>query len=392
MFEFLSFMQLSRLRAVTLGLYFHIPFCQAKCNYCHFVSMPYEQEATERYIKALLREIGGWDYGHSRFAEIDSIYFGGGTPSILPECHIQEILAACNKRLQIAADCEVSVEANPGTISTAKATAYQKSGINRISLGAQSFVDQELSSIGRTHTAATIFDAVRVLKESNANNLNLDLMLGLPFQTRASWRRNLETIASLEIPHISIYMLDLDDQCALYSDVARGAIRLPEDDFVSDLYLETIELLSSWGYSHYEISNFSKPGFECRHNLKYWLREPFHGFGLASHSFDGSSRYANKPGIMDYLDAIENGKSPIDWKQPIGTEQAFQESLFLGLRLTQGISRKKLNELYGSESLANYEVSFRDLSDRGFVKLDGDSIRLTPSGMLISNEIFQLFV
>jgi oxygen-independent coproporphyrinogen III oxidase len=354
--------------------------------------MPYEHMTAERYAKALLKEVEIWDSDRSPAIEIDSVYFGGGTPSILSEEHIHNILEACSRRFPVAANCEISLEANPGTISKQKVEIYRKSGINRISLGAQSFIDQELFAIGRIHTAALIFDAIRLLRDGGFRNINLDLMLGLPHQTQASWKKNLDTFASLEIPHVSIYMLDLDDQCPLYSLVANGTVQLPEEDLISDLYLETIELLSSYGYLQYEISNFARQNLQCRHNLKYWLREPFHGFGLASHSFDGSSRYANKAFIADYLEAVASGKSPIDWKHLIGTEQALQEDLFLGLRLTEGISRKKLDERYGVGSLAKYEGSFRDLSEKGFMILNGDSICLTSSGMLISNEIFQLFV
>ena len=337
-------------------------------------------------------EIDTWNKDRRPAVEIDSIYFGGGTPSILPESYIQDILTACRSRFSIPADCEISLEANPETISNEKARAYRKSGANRISLGAQSFIDQELSSIGRLHNARLIFGAVRLLKENGFDNINLDLMLGLPHQTKKNWKRSLETIASLEIPHVSIYMLDLDDQCPMYSMVADGTVRLPEEDLISDLYLETIDLLSSYGHQHYEISNFARPGYQCRHNLKYWQRAPYHGFGLASHSFDGTSRYANKSFICDYLNAVESEKSPVDWRQPIGKEQALQEELFLGLRLADGISRNKLRDRYGTQSLAKYEASFSDFSARGFMRMDGDNIRLTSSGMLISNEIFQLFV
>jgi oxygen-independent coproporphyrinogen III oxidase len=354
--------------------------------------MPYERTTAERYAKALLKEVEIWDGDCSTATEIDSIYFGGGTPSILSEEHIYNILEACRRRFPVASDCEISLEANPGTISKQKIEVYRKCGINRISIGAQSFIDQELSAIGRIHTAGLIFDAIRLLKDGGFRNISLDLMLGLPNQTQVSWKENLDTFALLEIPHVSIYMLDLDDQCPLHSLVANGTVQLPEEDLISDLYLETIELLSSCGNLQYEISNFARQNFQCRHNLKYWLREPFHGFGLASHSFDGSSRYANKAFITDYLDAVESGKSPIDWSYPIGTEQALQEDLFLGLRLTWGISRRKLDEQYGMGSLAKYEGSFRDLSEKGFMILNGDSICLTSSGMLISNEIFQLFV
>jgi oxygen-independent coproporphyrinogen III oxidase len=377
---------------VTLGLYFHIPFCRSKCSYCHFVSLPYGRASADRYIKALLDEIERWDDGRTPIAEIDSIYFGGGTPSILPEEHICRILEAVRRRFSVSVDCEISLEANPGTMSNEKVNAYRRSGVNRISLGAQSFTDQELSSIGRIHNAGLIFDSVRLLKQTGIKNINLDLMLGLPNQTRSSWKNNLDIIAELEISHISVYMLDLDDQCPLSSIVASGSVKLPEEDLISDLYLETIELLAAYGHQQYEISNFARSGFKCRHNLKYWLREPFHGFGLASHSFDGIARYANLSSLSEYQDALASGKSPVDWRQPIAQEHALQENLFLGLRLTEGVSRKKLGELYGVNCLAKYEPSFHDLSAGGFVRLGGDSIRLTSSGMLISNEIFQLFV
>ena len=345
----------------------------------------------DRYVQALLREIEYHAAENASPDEVSSVYFGGGTPSVMREDQIAEIMAACRRRSQMLDNCEISLEANPGTITKRKLRVYRKAGINRISVGAQSFINQELSLIGRLHTAPMIFNTLQQLKESGFDNINIDLMLGLPHQTRMSWQKNLEAIRSLDVPHISIYMLDLDDQCPLYFMICEGKARLPEEDLISDLYLETIDCLSALGYSQYEISNFARPGYACRHNLKYWRREPVHGFGVGSHSFDGASRYANKSAIDGYLAAVESGASPIDWQEPVGKMQALQETLFLGLRLTEGVNWKLLQKVY-AEHLTVYENPLRDLSERGLIKRDGDIIRLTASGMLISNEIFQLFV
>jgi oxygen-independent coproporphyrinogen-3 oxidase len=377
---------------VNLGLYIHIPFCQAKCSYCHFISFPYQRTMASRYQKAVLREIERDPVPDVDRVEVDTIYFGGGTPSLVPAKHIDDLLSACRSRFRTQSDCEVSIEANPGTISEKKIAALRKSGVNRISIGAQSFVDGELAAIGRLHTADMAIDALRKLTKSGFENMSVDLMLGLPLQTKESWKRSLDVFTQLEIPHISIYMLDLDEQCPLADLVADKLVQIPEEDLISDMYLETVDFLSSRGYMQYEISNFARLGHECRHNLKYWMRDPVHGFGLGSHSFDGIARYANKSHLDDYLRAIETGSSPRDYHEPISKTQALQENLFLGLRLTKGIDINQLRDKYGEEALVKYADQLRELSERGLVKRNGRFIRLSASGMLLSNEIFQLFV
>ncbi len=376
---------------MSLGIYFHIPFCQTKCSYCHFISMIFNQGLADRYQKAVLEEMRSHP-SDAEMDEVNSIYFGGGTPSLVPAEHITGILRECRRRFRISDDCEVSLEANPGTLSAGKVAAYRDEGINRISLGAQSFVNQELSVIGRLHTAAMIEESMDLLRSHGFTNINLDLMLGLPMQTAESWRKNLETICRISVPHISVYMLDLDDCCPLQSLVAGGSIRLPDDDFISDLYLETIGFLSSHGYQQYEISNFAYPGYACHHNLKYWMREPVHGFGLGSHSFDRDSRYANWSLIEDYLSAIESGRSPVSWRETVTPAQALGETLFLGLRLTEGVDWRQVRSRYGDNDVLKYEDSLRELSGRGLLEWRDSVVRLTASGMLVSNEIFQLFV
>jgi oxygen-independent coproporphyrinogen III oxidase len=374
------------------GLYFHMPFCRSRCGYCHFISLPYDRVLARRYDHAVLREIESRPEIKTGCSDIDSIYFGGGTPSILAAKHILGILQACRLKFRVQDDCEISLEANPGTISKTKIAAYRRGGICRISMGAQTFSDQELSAIGRSHSSAMVFDSLRRLKEGGFENINLDLMLGLPYQTRASWKHNLETVADFGVPHVSVYMLDLDDPCPLQTRVEEGAVLLPEDDLVSDLYLETIEFLASCGYQQYEISNFARPGYACRHNLKYWKREPVYSFGLGSHSFDGNTRWANTSQMDDYLAVLEAGKNPRAWQESVNAENALQETLFLGLRLTSGVDWKCLQNSYGAESLSTYESALEDWLQQGLVQKTGDVVRLTASGMLLSNEVFQQFV
>jgi oxygen-independent coproporphyrinogen-3 oxidase len=376
---------------VNFGTYIHIPFCQAKCNYCHFISIPYSQAEADRYHKNILKEIASYADSSSEIS-LNSIYFGGGTPSLIPSGQVEQILAACRCRFSVSESCEISLEANPGTLTGAKIASFRRSGVNRISLGGQSFDCRELSTIGRLHTPEMIRQAISHLRENGFTNLNLDLMLGLPGQTKESWQKNLEAIERLFVPHVSVYMLDLDDQCPLQAMVQSGTVLLPDDDLVSDLYLETIEFLSRRGYDQYEISNFALPGFQCVHNLKYWQREPFLGFGLGSHSFDGQSRYANFVPMNDYCNAVEAGNSAIEWRETLSRSQTVSESLFLGLRLTRGVDWKELQTTYGRDSLVQYESGMQDLTQKGLVEWADPMVRLTPAGMLLSNEVFQLFI
>jgi oxygen-independent coproporphyrinogen III oxidase len=374
---------------VSLGIYIHIPFCQAKCSYCHFISVPLRAELADRYKKAILKEIECFPYS---IEEVNSIYFGGGTPSLVPADQVAEIFEACHRHFRITEDCEVSMEANPGTISADKTAVYRRAGINRISIGAQSFANPELMSIGRLHTSDMISESLDRLRGAGFININLDLMLGLPGQTAESWRENLQKTVRLAAPHVSVYMLDLDEQCPLHSRVADGSLVMPEEDLVSDLYLETIRFLTSSGYQQYEISNFAKPGYDCRHNLKYWNREMYQGFGVGSHSFNGHCRYANYCQIEDYIIAIETGASPVGRREPVTEEQALQEILFLGLRLTKGLDWNQLRNANYNDYLAKYEGSLNDLFARGLIERKDAVVRLTETGMLLSNEIFQRFV
>jgi oxygen-independent coproporphyrinogen III oxidase len=353
--------------------------------------MPFHPELEERYQKAIIRELALFSSNPNN-EKADSIYFGGGTPSIIPDGRIACLISDCRKHFPISSDCEISLEANPGTLTKDKASEFHNIGVNRISIGAQSFDNSELAVIGRVHNADMIVESLHILRKIGFANINLDLMLGLPHQTARSWRRNLQKLVELAVPHVSVYMLDLDDQCRLHSLIANGAIQIPEEDLISDLYLETVDFLSSCGYQQYEISNFAQEGFSCRHNLKYWMREHVLGFGLGSHSFNGRIRYANNSKIEEYVLSIEKGESPVIWHEPISETQAVEETLFLGLRLNKGVNWELLRELCSNDRRTRYEDSFKNLLDKGWIEWKDAYVRLTPSGMLFSNEIFQIFI
>jgi oxygen-independent coproporphyrinogen III oxidase len=380
------------LTSMSIGIYIHIPFCQSKCGYCGFVSGPLDEMLAERYWRAVVSELEACARARYAGHSIDTIYFGGGTPSLLPAAHIEAMLEACRGLFDLMPDCEVSMEANPGTLETGKLRVYQAAGVNRISLGAQSFSDAELAVIGRIHSSAQIWDSVALLRASGFENLNLDLILGLPGQTESQWRSSLECALRLAPWHLSLYMLELDAKVPLYHSVSAGICHVPEDDEVAEWYLYAIEFLEDHGYLQYEISNFSRPGCECRHNLKYWRRQPVLAFGVAAHSHDGSARSANVTDLLVYLCAVEEGRSPVAWREPTEAGRDLEETIFLGLRLNEGLDWGRLRQTCDSGRLAGFEASFRELTAAGLLQWHDSVVRLTRRGMLLSNEVFQRFI
>ncbi len=372
---------------MSLGIYVHIPFCSSRCNYCHFVTGAFSEATAERYATALLHEIGSYSRDGERDA-VDSIYFGGGTPSLVSEELIKGAVSAIRDAFTVTRDCEISLEANPETISARKAEAYSLIGVNRISVGAQSFVDGELKGIERCHDASAPGRSLRILREAGFANLNLDLILGLPGQTADSWRFTLARTVEASPAHVSVYMLDLDDAHApLHHAVAAGKCSLPDDDDQADWYLETIDLLQRHGIVQYEISNFASAGMVCRHNLKYWRREPVLGFGVGSHSYDGRVRYANVSSLSRYLELATRG-SPVEWSYPLDEICIIEESFFLGLRLNQGVDLESMRNRFGREKLAAIESSLAGMLESGLVEREGCFVKLTSRGRLLANEVF----
>ena len=375
------------------GLYIHIPFCRSKCRYCSFVSVPYARAEGDRYQRALLCEIAGAHPGpREDRAKADTIYFGGGTPSLVPAEHLAALLDQCRSSYDVSADCEISMEANPGTVDAGMLFVVRAAGVNRISLGAQSFSGEELAAVGRIHTPEEIGRSMRMLRAAGFDNVSLDLILGLPGQTGRRWRATLDRAIALEPSHLSLYMLELDGGTPLARELSTGARSVPGEDAVADWYLFSIEHLAARGYHQYEISNFARGGCECRHNLKYWQRRPVLGFGVAAHSFDGRSRSGNIADLDRYLMALESGRDAVEWRSPCNAESELEELFFLGLRLNRGLHWDEIREKYAGGAIGACEAAIRESVELGLLEHQHGVVRLTRRGMLISNEVFQRFI
>jgi oxygen-independent coproporphyrinogen III oxidase len=377
---------------VACGAYVHIPFCQSRCSYCHFTTRPWQASVEERYFQAVVHEIERFTIARGPTPVLTTVYFGGGTPSLVPEAHIDGILRALRTRFGIEPAAEVSLEANPGTLTTQRTRAYLDAGVSRVSIGAQSFDDSSLRFLGRTHTSQEVRNSVTLLRTEGIENISIDLMLGLPGQTSKTWISDLDQLCATGVPHVSIYMLDLDVYSPLQHAVSRGLYCVPDDDLVSDLYLQSVDRLGGAGYRHYEISNFAQPGCECRHNLRYWRQEPVLGFGVSSHSHDGASRYANMADLKSYLEAIEHNTSAVEWRTPLSADRRLEEAMFLGLRLADGVDWRSLAACFSVEAVESTRQRTRPLIEAGLLEESGSTVRLTRRGILLSNEVFQCFV
>jgi oxygen-independent coproporphyrinogen-3 oxidase len=319
---------------------------------------------------------------------VDTVYIGGGTPSLLDPAHLQNILDAISE--SFAADlAEVTLEADPETIEAGKAAGWVRAGINRVSFGLQSFADQELIAAGRMHRRADIYRAVPILREAGIRNISFDLIAGLPYQTKESWRQSLEELAVLAPEHVSVYLLEIDEGSRLGKELLKGggkysAGAVPSEDEMAEFYETAQGALGAAGYHHYEISNWAKPGFESRHNLKYWRREPYLGFGAGAHSFSGTERWANAHDAAEYVSAVQSGRLPVEQHERLTAESALEEELFLGLRQLDGIDVARIEREYG----INLAGKFDPLALAGLVKRDGSMVRLAPEKLSVSNEVF----
>lgn len=361
-----------------LGLYLHLPFCRVHCTYCAFaISTDLSQQ--DAYTEAMLREIRAAPRG-----VVETIYLGGGTPSRTSLENLSRIFARIREQFTVVPDAEISMEANPEDVTPVALAAWRALGVNRLSIGVQSFHDDELAAISRVHDRQRALNAVTAAVATGMRT-NLDLMLGLPLQTADSFRETLDTAVALGAGHLSLYMLDLEEKTPLDVQVARGRVTLPEDDLVANLYVEAIERLGSAGLAQYEISNFAREGESCRHNLRYWTRGEYHGFGLGAHSFLDGRRFANSRDMRRY---IELAPEATDFSEDLGEGEVRRESIFLGLRRTTGIRYEDLLRLCGQEGIQWIE---RGLAD-GWLRRDEERVAFTPAGFLGSNDyISQLF-
>jgi oxygen-independent coproporphyrinogen-3 oxidase len=364
---------------MTLGLYVHLPFCTTHCTYCPF-AISTDLALQDSYVDAMLREIAAAAPG-----ELESVYFGGGTPSRTSIANLSRVFAAIRERFSFASDVEISMEANPEDVSGDSVAAWRTLGVNRLSIGVQSFRDDELAAIGRVHDRQRAIDAVRAAVAAGMRT-NLDLMLGLPGQERSSFRETLDTAIDLGAAHLSLYMLDLEEKTPLQVQVARGRVSLPDDDLVADAYLEAVEHLHARGLAQYEISNFARVGEECRHNLRYWTRGEYVGVGLAAHSFIDGRRFANTRDMHRY---IECAPTAVDFTEELGKNEVRRETIFLQLRRTTGMCYEDLVRLTGQEGI---EWTERGLQHGWLRRVSQERVAFTPAGFLQSNDfISQLF-
>lgn len=372
------------------GLYIHIPFCRSRCSYCDFATGIYQSELADRYVRALIDEIA---VSRKAGAHVDTVYFGGGTPSLLTPGQLDQILAALHEHFRIDSGSEVTVEMNPGTVNRDQLRAFRELGVNRASFGAQTFDDAELAKLGRSHSSADTLKTLHELRAAGFGNVSFDLIAGLPGQTLPGWQRNIEQSLALEPEHLSFYLLEVHSGTPLADHIRRGLQPVPDEDLAAVMYEWMIERASAAGYEHYEISNLSKPGFHSRHNTKYWTAAPYFGFGCSAHSFDGDKRrWSNERDVLRYVEKIEQGASPVVEKQQLTAADVRAEALFLGMRMMRGVDVREYNELFGVDLRAEHQADLDRFRDAGLVEFDGDLIRLTRNGALMSNEVFAAFV
>ena len=370
-----------------LALYFHVPFCAAKCAYCDFASYPRKEKDWSLYFDALRREVNAWstktDIGllRGRYL-VRSVFIGGGTPTLVPAEYIAQILDGCRNIAPMAEDAEITLEGNPGTLTPQKLAVYRRAGVNRLSLGAQSFDDGLLSSLGRIHSAAQIGEAVRMARKAGFDNINLDLMYALPGQTMKQWERSLDAATALDVEHLSAYSLIVEEGTPMAGRVARGEAVLPGDDEVNAMQRLAVERLGRAGFCRYEISNYARTGRECRHNLTYWRRGDYLGLGCAAHSLMMERRFANPASLEDYLSGAERAE-----EERLTRQDAMDETVMLSTRMTEGLDLDAWARTFGEDFLRARGKTVERLSRGGYVECRDGRLRLTTRGMEVHNAV-----
>jgi oxygen-independent coproporphyrinogen III oxidase len=383
-----------------LGLYISVPFCRTKCSYCNFASDVFSRAKFEHYIARLRAEIEYAKGNAEQMAclfdrRVDSIYFGGGTPTLLDVTQLENVFVTIRQNFLLQPQSEITVECAPGTLSGEMLKALVECGVNRVSLGVQSFVDEEAASVGRLHGRQTVIDDIARLRRAGITNINVDLIAGLPHQTRETWERSLDELIASEVSHASVYMLEVDEDSRLGRELIAGGQKyhahfVPDEDLTADMYELACDRLNAAGIPQYEISNFARPGFESKHNIKYWTRLPYVGFGVDAHSMlpsqqTGAVRFSNTDSLERYLACEPPSSIGIDH------ETALEEKLFLGLRLVGGVDVDEIRRS-SPDLFPRREGVIAELVDDGLLERHEANVRLTPRGRLLSNEVFEKFI
>ncbi len=372
-----------------IALYIHVPFCRHKCPYCSFVSYDHRKADIPLYLSALKKELTRRASGEC----IRSVYFGGGTPSLLSVKYLGEIISAISKLFAVDQAAEITLEANPGTVNRENLNAIGELGINRLSLGVQSLHDRELAVLGRIHTTSEAREAVRQARDAGFDNLSIDLIYGLPGQTVADWQQTLDEAMTMRPEHLSLYALTLEEDTPMWAAIKEGFLAGLDPDVSADQYEVAEDLLAAYGYGHYEISNWAMAGRECRHNLTYWRNLPYLGVGVAAHSYLDGHRLANTTSLDKYLAYFsEETTAKPGMDEEINPELELAETAILGLRLCEGIDPADFRRRFDINIQAHYQPQIEEMVEAGLLERDGGRIRLTRRGRLLSNEVFWRFL
>lgn len=377
----------------TLGIYVHVPFCLSKCHYCAFISQAGSEDLYKPYVAALCNEIAaaGGDFGLTAM-QVDTIFFGGGTPTVLTADDLGKILQAIQNNFCLSVDAEISLEANPGTIDKEKMVRLRSIGFNRLSIGVQSFDDEVLSAAGRIHCADEAISTVMSAQKAGFDNLSLDLMYGLPGQSVASWEKTLSKAVQLAPNHISAYGLKVEEKTSLAAALNDGRITLPTEYEEETMYDMLNEILPQQGYRRYEISNYAQPGCQCRHNLKYWRYLPYRGVGAAAHSFYPYERFSNVEDVCEYLRRLQFGLAPEVFREKLDLPTSMGEYIFLALRTIEGVDTVAFDRLFKQDFFRYFSFQVENLLKQGLIQREGEFLRLTPRGMKFGNQVFAEFL
>jgi oxygen-independent coproporphyrinogen-3 oxidase len=380
-------------RQSDVGLYVHVPFCSAICNYCNFNRGLYDEALKARYVDALVRHIAGPDAPASADpVQADTIYFGGGTPSLLDPGEVARIIAALRDRFAVAPDSEITLETNPETVDRETLERFRAAGVNRLSFGVQSFQDVELRRLGRIHSADRARQAVRDARAAGFDNISLDLMMWLPGQRVDTWLRNVDALIDAAPDHASLYLLEIYPNAPLKDEMARAGWSQAPDEDAAEMYLQAMARLETAGLAQYEISNVARPGRASRHNLKYWTDGEWLAFGCGAHGTAGGARYKNVAGTDDYISRVTNGVSPEVERRVLTNDERLEEALFTGLRLCEGIDADAAGRRYNVDVFARYGEALQPFLDAAWLVCEGGRLRLTRDGMLMANEVMAVFV
>ena len=374
------------------GIYIHIPFCKSRCSYCDFATDVYRtNDGVDRYVSSLCAEIKNSKFKIKNLVE--TIYFGGGTPSLLTAGQLEKILNTLDEKFSFKENIEFTLEMNPGTVSLEKLKDFKSLGVNRASFGVQTFDDRALKLLARGHDSEDARKTFELLRQSGFTNISFDLIGSLPNQTLADWEKNLDKALQLNPEHLSLYLLEIHEGTPLAEQIRSKRQPLPDEDLAGEMYQLMVEKVTAQGFKHYEISNFGKPGFQSKHNNKYWLSEPVFGFGVSAHSFDGNNkRWSNERDTKQYLSLIENNRSTVVTTEVLTKKQLSGEFAFLRLRLEKGLNLRDYQAKFGIDLKQRLAEDLQHFEKLGLIELKDERLRLTRKGFVFSNEVFALFI